>query len=61
MRENKRQKLRDELFNEIKPMTLPKQEWREKEAPQGLMSELKADSQTVMPGHQTAAGIVPGG
>jgi hypothetical protein len=26
-----------------------------------LMSELKADSQTVMPGHQTAAGIVPGG
>jgi hypothetical protein len=42
-------------------MTLPKQEWREKEAPQGLTSELKADSQTVMPGHQTAAGIVPGG
>jgi hypothetical protein len=33
MREKEWEKQRDELFNEIKPMTLLKQEWRRKEAP----------------------------
>jgi hypothetical protein len=39
MREKVQEKRRDELFNEIKPMTLPKQEWRRKEAPQWSMAE----------------------
>jgi hypothetical protein len=32
MREKEREKWRDELFDEIKPMTLPRQEWKRKEA-----------------------------
>jgi hypothetical protein len=42
------------LFNEIKPMTLPKQEWRQKEAPQRSTAEPATDGQTVTPGGQTA-------
>jgi hypothetical protein len=33
MRKKEQEKRRDELFNEIKPRTLPKQEWKQKEAP----------------------------
>jgi hypothetical protein len=29
-----REKQWDELFNEIKPVTLPKQEWKQKETPE---------------------------
>jgi hypothetical protein len=61
MQEKEREKRRDELFNEIKPMTLPKQEWRWKEAPQHSMAEPDADSQTATLGGQTAIGTVPGG
>jgi hypothetical protein len=50
----------DELFNEIKPMTVPKQEWRRKEAPQCSTTEPAADGQTVTPGSQTATDSVPG-
>jgi hypothetical protein len=41
--EKEREKRWDELFNEIKPMTLPKQEWRQKEATQRLMAEPATD------------------
>jgi hypothetical protein len=51
----------DELFNEIKPMTLPKLECRWKKAPQRLMAEPDADGQTAMLGGQTAASTVQGG
>jgi hypothetical protein len=61
MQEKEREKRRDELFNEIKPMTLPKQEWRWKEVPQHSMAEPDADSQTATLGGQTAVGTVPGG
>jgi hypothetical protein len=60
MREKEREKQRDELFDEIKPMTLPKQEWRRKEAPQHSTTELAVDSQTIAPGGQTAANSLPG-
>jgi hypothetical protein len=43
MREKEREKQRDELFNEIKPMTLPEQEWRWKEAPQCSTAEPATD------------------
>jgi hypothetical protein len=43
MREKDQEKRRDEFFNEIKPMTLLKQEWRWKEAPQCLTAEPDAD------------------
>jgi hypothetical protein len=33
MREKEQEKQWDELFDKIKPMTLPKQEWRQMEAP----------------------------
>jgi hypothetical protein len=42
-------------------MTLPKQEWRRKEAPQHSMVEPAADGQTVTPGGQTTANSVLGG
>jgi hypothetical protein len=61
MREKEREKRRDELFKEIKPMTLPKQEWRWKEAPQYLMAEPNADGQTAMLSGQTATGTIPSG
>jgi hypothetical protein len=61
MREKEWEKRRDELFHRIKPMTLPKKEWRRKEGPQCSMAELDANGQTVMPGSQTVAGTVPGG
>jgi hypothetical protein len=43
MREKDQEKRRDEFFNEIKPMTLLKQEWRRKEAPHCLTAEPDAD------------------
>jgi hypothetical protein len=42
-REKEREKRRYELFNEIKPMKLPKQEWRRKEASQRSTAELATD------------------
>jgi hypothetical protein len=32
-KKKEQEKRRDEFFNEIKPRTLPKQEWKRKEAP----------------------------
>jgi hypothetical protein len=40
MREKDQERWWVELFNEIKPMTLPKQEWKRKEVPQSSMAEL---------------------
>jgi hypothetical protein len=54
MREKEREKRQDELFNEIKPVTLPKQEWRGKGAPLGSMADLAASGQTTTPNGQTA-------
>jgi hypothetical protein len=50
----------DKLFNEIKPMTLPKQECRRMEAPQCSTVEPAADGQTTTPSGQTTADLVPG-
>jgi hypothetical protein len=61
MREKEREKRRDELFNEIKPMTLPKQEWRRKDAPQRSTAKPTAAGQTATPSGQTTADSVPGG
>jgi hypothetical protein len=52
---------RDELFNDIKPMTLPKQECRWKKEPQRSMVEPVADGQIVMPSGQTVPSTVPSG
>jgi hypothetical protein len=54
MREKEQEKQWDELFDKIKPMTLPKQEWRQMEAPQHSTAEPTADGQTTVPGGQTA-------
>jgi hypothetical protein len=40
MQEKDRERWWVELFNKIKPMTLPKQEWKRKEVPQSSMAEL---------------------
>jgi hypothetical protein len=45
----------------IKPMTLPKQECRQKEAPQYSTIEPAVDGQTATPSGQTATDSVPGG
>jgi hypothetical protein len=50
MREKEQEKQWDELFDKIKPMTLPKQEWRQMEAPQHSTAEPTADGQTTVPG-----------
>jgi hypothetical protein len=42
------------LFDEIKPRTLPKQEWKRKEAPKSSTAEPATSGQTVMPDGQTA-------
>jgi hypothetical protein len=60
MREKEHEKRWDELFDEIKPRTLPKQEWKRKEAPRSATAEPAAGGQTVVPGGQTAADSVPG-
>jgi hypothetical protein len=60
MREKEREKRRDKLFDKIKPRTLPKQEWRRKEAPQHPTAEPAAGGQTTVSGGQTAASTVPG-
>jgi hypothetical protein len=39
MREKEQEKRRVQLFDEIKPRTLPKQEWKWKEAPQSSVAE----------------------
>jgi hypothetical protein len=54
MREKEREKRRDELFNEIKPRTQPRQEWKRKEAPQRSTTKSTADGQTTTPDDQTA-------
>jgi hypothetical protein len=61
MREREQEKQRDELFDEIKPRTLPKQEWRWKQAPQHLTIKPATGSQTMAPDGQTTADSVPGG
>jgi hypothetical protein len=61
MREKEREKWWDELFHEIKPRTLPKQEWKRKEAPRGAMAEPAADGQTVMPDGPSTTGSRPCG
>jgi hypothetical protein len=61
MQEREQEKQRDELFNEIKPRTLPKQEWRWKQAPQHPMIKPATGSQTAAPDGQTIADSVPGG
>jgi hypothetical protein len=61
MREKERKKWRDELFNEIKLVDMPKHEWKQKEAPQISMTEPAAASQAAAPGGSTTANSVPGG
>jgi hypothetical protein len=39
MREKEREKRWDKLFNEIKPVTLSKQEWKQKETPRSSTAE----------------------
>jgi hypothetical protein len=55
MREKKQEKQWDELFNEIKPMTLPKQGWKRKDASRSSTTELVASDQIIAPGGPTAA------
>jgi hypothetical protein len=54
MQEKEREKQQDELFNKIKHVTLPKQEWRRKEAPSGSTTDPAASGQTTMLDGQTA-------
>jgi hypothetical protein len=61
MREKERKKWRDELFNEIKLVAMPKHEWKQKEAPQISTTEPAAASQAAAPGDPTTANSVPGG
>jgi hypothetical protein len=61
MREKERKKWRDELFNEIKLVAMPKHEWKQKEAPQISTIEPAAASQAAAPGGPTTANSVPGG
>jgi hypothetical protein len=49
------------LFDEIKPRTLPKQEWKRKAAPLCSTVELAAGGQTTVPGGRTTADLVPSG
>jgi hypothetical protein len=49
MREKELEKRRDELFNEIKPRTLPRQEWKRMVAPQSSTTEPAVGGQTVTP------------
>jgi hypothetical protein len=60
VRGKEQEKRRDELFNKIKPMTPPKQEWKRKVAPRSSMAEPAGGGQTVVPGNSTAAYSVPG-
>jgi hypothetical protein len=60
MQEKEQEKQCYELFDEIKPRTLPKQEWRQKEAPQHPTIELAVGNQTAASGGQTAASMVLG-
>jgi hypothetical protein len=60
MREKEHEKRWDKLFDEIKPRTLPKQEWKRQEAPRSATAEPAAGGQTAAPGGQTAADSVPG-
>jgi hypothetical protein len=61
MREKEQEKRQDELFNENKPVTMPKQECRRKETPLSSTAELATGGQTVAPGGPTTADSVPGG
>jgi hypothetical protein len=61
MRKKEREKWRDDLFDEIKPRTPLKQEWRRKEALQSCTAEAATGGQTAAPGSQTAVDPVPGG
>jgi hypothetical protein len=60
MRENEREKRRGELFNKIKVVTLPRQEWRKKKAPRSSTVELATGSQTATPAGPTATDSIPG-
>jgi hypothetical protein len=61
MREREQWKRRDELFDEIKPRTLPKQELRWKQTPQHSTIEPAAGGQTMVLDGQITADSVPGG
>jgi hypothetical protein len=60
MREIEREKRRGELFNEIKVVTLLRQEWRKKEAPRSSTVELATGSQTATLPSPIATDKVPG-
>jgi hypothetical protein len=59
MWEREQEKRWDELFDEIKPRTLPKQEWRQKEASQHQTIEPATGGQTATLDGQTTADLVP--
>jgi hypothetical protein len=61
MWEKEREKRWDKLFNEIKPVNLPKQEWKWKEVPRSSTVEPAAGGQTTASGSPTASDSVPGG
>jgi hypothetical protein len=54
MREKEREKRHDELFDEIKPRTLLRQQWKRKEESQSSTTEPAAGDQTATLDGQTA-------
>jgi hypothetical protein len=61
MREKKQENQRDELFDEIKPRTLSKQEWKQKEIPLSSATEPATGRKTATSDGPTAAGSGPSG